>query len=126
MEPSPLQQSVQNLQKAAQQLSQAAQQCKGQNPGSASGSKSNSNKQQGSQQAPGTRPPATDIGQVEVELQKLRQRNWGQLPGTLQTEILQSRQKVPNAEYAPLIKRYFEAIAREQSAVRTGTETNPE
>ncbi len=49
-----------------------------------------------------------------AELEKLRSRNWGQLPGHLQTEILQAAQKKPNGDYAKLIKLYFEEIARTQ------------
>jgi hypothetical protein len=39
---------------------------------------------------------------------------------------MQSRQKNPNGEYAPLIKRYFESIAREQSAVQKTTTPQPQ
>lgn len=123
MQPSPLQQNAEQLQQAAQQLQQAANQMQpsqapdgkqSSNPNSQTAESSQDNDQQIAQPKAGV-----DVEQIEVELERLKKRNWGQLPGKLQTEILQSRQKNPNAEYAPLIKRYFEAIAREQSATRT-------
>ena len=39
-------------------------------------------------------------------------RDWGKLPGHLQTEILQGAQKNPNGDYARLIRMYFTEIAK--------------
>ena len=53
-----------------------------------------------------------DIKQLDAEFNKLRQRNWGRLPGQLRTEILQGSNKKPRPEYAKQIKSYFEEIAK--------------
>ncbi|MDB5338921.1 MAG: hypothetical protein JWN70_4540 [Planctomycetaceae bacterium] len=47
---------------------------------------------------------------------RLAGRKWGELPGTLQTEILQAAQKKPNSEYGELIRQYFKEIAKTQPA----------
>ncbi len=53
-----------------------------------------------------------DLGQLDTELKKQAQRNWGKLPGSLRTEILQGASKKPHPEYAKQIKSYFEEIAK--------------
>ena len=53
-----------------------------------------------------------DLGQLDSELKKQAQRNWGKLPGSLRTEILQGASKKPRPEYAKQIKSYFEEIAK--------------
>ena len=53
-----------------------------------------------------------DLGQLDSELKKQAQRNWGKLPGSLRTEILQGASKKPHPEYAKQIKSYFEEIAK--------------
>ena len=53
-----------------------------------------------------------DLTELEIELKKLAPRQWGQLPGTLRTEILQAVRKRPNGDYAKLIRMYFEEISR--------------
>jgi hypothetical protein len=75
----------------------------------------------------GQLPPGSDMAmqQLELELKNLKSRNWGQLPGKLRTEILQSKKKNPNADYARHIKLYFEEIAKQQSADRS-RRNNPE
>lgn len=55
---------------------------------------------------------APDLGQLDTELKKQVQRNWGKLPGSLRTEILQGASKKPHPEYAKQIKSYFEEIAK--------------
>jgi hypothetical protein len=42
-------------------------------------------------------------------------RNWGELPGELQSELQQRSQSRPDADYAPLIRMYFDEISRRQS-----------
>ena len=55
---------------------------------------------------------------VDANLERLKKRlagrKWGELPGKLQTEILQAAQKKPNSEYADLIQKYFKEIAKTQ------------
>ena len=53
-----------------------------------------------------------DLGQLDTELKKQAQRNWGKLPGSLRTEILQGASKKPHPEYVKQIKSYFEEIAK--------------
>jgi hypothetical protein len=54
------------------------------------------------------------IVDMQSHLKNLSSRNWGQLPGTLQTEILQATRRRPDGDYARLIKMYFEDISRTQ------------
>ncbi len=54
------------------------------------------------------------IVDVDAHLEKLSTRNWGELPGKLQTEILQSTRRRPDGDYAPLIRRYFDTISKTQ------------
>lgn len=53
---------------------------------------------------------------LEAELGQLNSRNWGELPGKLRTELLQSTERRPADDYAPLIREYFEEIRRRRSA----------
>lgn len=55
---------------------------------------------------------APDTIRLDPEVQKLTGRRWGELPGHLQTEILQAAAKKPNGDYARLIKLYFKEIAQ--------------
>jgi hypothetical protein len=50
-------------------------------------------------------------------------RNWGQRPGELQSELQQRSQGRPDADYAPLIRMYFNEISRRQSPA---PQQNPE
>jgi hypothetical protein len=63
--------------------------------------------------------PASDTV-TDQQLQRLKRRmagrKWGELSGTLQTEILQASQKKPNSEYGELIRQYFKEIAKSQPA----------
>ena len=79
------------------------------------GSKSNANKQSET-------PNLSDFGntdearivELENHLKGLTTRNWGELPGTLKTEILQASRKKPDGDYSQLIRRYFDEISRTQ------------
>lgn len=61
-------------------------------------------------------PPQAE--QIDPNIARLKRRiagrKWGELPGKLQTEILQAAQKKPNSEYADLIRKYFKEIAKTQ------------
>lgn len=108
------------LRQAAQSMRQAAGQ-----------SGKSESKQQGepSQQAPqqsGTSPggESSDFGttqqlaelmQMQVDLSNMSQRDWGQLPGELQTELLEASQKKATGEYQRLIRRYFNDISKARS-----------
>jgi hypothetical protein len=59
------------------------------------------------------------VQQLDAEVHKLSGRRWGELPGHLRTEILQSAAKKPNGDYAGLIKAYFKEIARPQRQTRS-------
>ena len=55
------------------------------------------------------------IVELENHLKGLTSRNWGELTGSLKTEILQSTRKKPDGDYSQLIRRYFDEISRTQS-----------
>jgi hypothetical protein len=54
--------------------------------------------------------------ELEAELKKMSSRNWGQLPGQIESDLFQSTQKKPDGDYARLIRLYFEEISRRRSA----------
>jgi hypothetical protein len=74
---------------------------------------------QGQQQANSKLTPdqsdSTDT-QFEKLKRRMNGRKWGELSGTLQTEILQASQKKLNSEYGELIRQYFKEIAKSQPA----------
>ena len=75
---------------------------------------------EGEPMPPEAEPQAPEIvQQLDAEVQKLSGRRWGELPGHLRTEILQSAAKKPNSDYASIIKAYFKEIARPQRQVRS-------
>ncbi|MBX3440813.1 MAG: hypothetical protein KF774_00300 [Planctomyces sp.] len=119
-----LRQGAQALRQAASQLklrpgsSSMEEQMAGQSgepgqSGSEPGENSNQERNRG-----GSGPPR--IVDLDSHLEQLSTRNWGQLPGTLQTEILQSTRKRADGDYARLIKLYFDEISR--SAPADGSE----
>lgn len=55
------------------------------------------------------------LADLEAHLEQMTSRNWGELPGTLKTEILQSSRKRPRGDYARLIRLYFESISRAEA-----------
>ncbi|MCA9117876.1 MAG: hypothetical protein KDA79_22550, partial [Planctomycetaceae bacterium] len=61
---------------------------------------------------------AFDPARLEAELRPQQARQWGELPGTLKTEILQGSRNVPRGDYARLIRLYFEEVARSRQENR--------
>ena len=58
------------------------------------------------------RPPAeTDLAELKEAVRRGTGRNWGELPGHLRTEILQSAHGRYRDDYARLIQLYFREIA---------------
>jgi len=113
--------SAEALRQAADQLNQAANRLQADvgNPQSDNRPRSISANQQQSanSSASGTAGEQGNQGPGETtapqgDLQKQAQRNWGKLPGTLKTEILQSSQRKANGDYSKLIKLYFEELAK--------------
>jgi hypothetical protein len=129
---SALAKSAQSLQQAAQALAQAAQQLQpspGQGTPSQPGSSPSPAGQPNPNQQANANPPgapsselssgdgngapvSVDLKQLDSQLKKLTNRQWGQLPGRLQSEILQAARRKPSHDYAKLIKAYFKEIAK--------------
>lgn len=114
------QSAAQSLRQGAQALRQAAsdlqlrpgegdQQMAGQpgQPGKPGGKNGQKSQNRGANETP-------RIVDLDTHLKALSTRNWGELPGTLRTEILQSSRKRPDGDYARLIKLYFDEISRGQ------------
>lgn len=108
-------QPSESMQNAAQSLADAA---KNSQPAKQQGK--NGRPQQNDQLSENMNEPSElPEGVSQEDLQKLLpglnqpggKRNWGKLPGTLKTEIIQAAKKNPNGEYARLIKLYFKEIA---------------
>jgi hypothetical protein len=83
-------------------------------PGEGSGAGQGQHQHANSQLTP-HQSDATDV-QFERLKRRMNGRKWGELSGTLQTEILQASQKKPNSEYGELIRQYFKEIAKSQPA----------
>jgi hypothetical protein len=60
----------------------------------------------------GTGAQSTDLSQARLRELGISLDNWARLPGELRDQILQAAQQAGPAEYRPLIKRYFQEIAR--------------
>jgi hypothetical protein len=60
----------------------------------------------------GTGVQGTDLSQARLRELGISLDNWARLPGELRDQILQAAQQAGPAEYRPLIKRYFQEIAR--------------
>jgi hypothetical protein len=111
-----------DLAKAADALQKAAQQIKPRKPGD----RDSSSEQMAGQQ-PGeskeSNPAADGFGNSETarltelaaKLKARAARNWGELPGELKSELQQRTQSRPDADYAPLIRMYFDEISRRPS-----------
>lgn len=118
------QQAAESLKQAAESLSQAATELKtkaqqGSDPGKGQQSQTASRnmapgKGQGESEGGGARTNV-DFSKLEMQLKAMSNRNWGELPGELDTEILQGSRSRTDPEYARLIKHYFEAIAKSKS-----------
>lgn len=110
------------LSKAAAALQEAAQRLKPRKPGERQAPSEGSDGQQPSDET-GTDEPTDGSGTTEtVRLTQLAEqlnaramRNWGELPGELQSELQQRSQGRPDSDYAPLIRMYFNEISRRQS-----------
>jgi hypothetical protein len=111
-----------DLAEAAAALQKAAQQLKPREPGD----RESSSEQMAGQQ-PGeskeSNPAADGSGSTETarltdlaaKLKARAARNWGELPGELRSELQQRTQSRPDADYAPLIRMYFDEISRRPS-----------
>lgn len=124
-----MQAAAQRLQQAAAALRQA--QAEWQSKGSGAGQQPAAEPSEGTPGAGGKGVPSEvsgngkpgPAGEADVDTtnlarlkKRLAGRKWGELPGTLQTEILQAAQKKPNSEYGELIRQYFKEIAKTQPA----------
>ena len=122
--PSASKEAAEALKRAAESLSQAATELKskaqqGSDPGKGQQSQTASKnmapgKGQGESEGGGAKT-SVDFTQLKTKLKAMSNRNWGELPGHLDTEILQGSRSRTDPEYARLIKHYFEAIAKSKS-----------
>jgi hypothetical protein len=105
------------MQQAAEALAQAARQIEpGQQP--KTDAKSPSPNAEGGGAGGGAKT-TVNLEELESNVQRFAKRDWGQLPGQLQTEILQSAGRTPNSNYAKLIRLYFREIAENKSTEPT-------
>lgn len=115
------QNASQSMKQVAESLRQAARQL-GMAPSS-----SDSNGKPGEQEGePSDGAPGSQSGnsgknpislmELETELKRMSSRNWGQLPGRVESDLIQSTQRQPAEDYARLIRLYFEEISRRRSA----------
>jgi uncharacterized phage infection (PIP) family protein YhgE len=105
-------QASQSMQQAAKSMSEAAQQM-GQGIGASIPKQPSRPNVGGGGGSLGTGkgvPPA-----LAKQLEPFRGRPWGELPGELKTELIQSMRAQFGDDYAPIIQQYFEQIARSAS-----------
>ncbi len=104
-------QSAEQLRDAARRLAKAAQGAlpqKGQQqPGKADGQG-----RTGENEMTGNFDGSQNGKLAELLGNRREGRDWGKLPGNLQTEILQGAKRSPNGDYSRLIRLYFREIAR--------------
>ncbi|MEX0715117.1 MAG: hypothetical protein WD066_00950 [Planctomycetaceae bacterium] len=130
-----LAQSAESLRQAAEALAQAALglQCdapQGQGGGRPGQGQPGQGQQQANAGEPSDGEPSSDglgdggggeagvdLARLEAELGRLTNREWGKLPGQLQTDIVQAASRRPGGDYAQLIKLYFKEIAETGSAM---------
>jgi hypothetical protein len=104
-------QSAQNsMKQAAQALQQAAQQM-----AQKSGKPTRGGQPNPIGAAPGGEP---DREPASVDLKKYAGKRWGELPGALQTRIIQDLKTKYGDDYARIIKLYFQEIAADASTIR--------
>ena len=72
--------------------------------------------QSGGQPSHGTGEQATDLSAARLKSLGIKLGDWARLPGELRNQILQAAQHAGPAAYRPLIKRYFQEIARRGGA----------
>ena len=111
-----------DLADAAAALQAAAQQLKPRSPG-----EQQSPGESGMSQQPGSNPQTESsskgggtaetlrLTDLATKIKARSMRNWGELPGELRSELQQRTQGRPDADYAPLIRMYFNEISRRKS-----------
>lgn len=115
------QSASQAMQHVAESLKQAAQQLGMSGAPSGEKGKPGDQPSEASEGEPGDesgtagRSPIS-LAELEAELSKMATRDWGQLPGEIESELFQSTQKKPDSDYARLIRQYFEEVSRRRTA----------
>ncbi len=67
----------------------------------------------------GTGTQTTDLSESKLRELGIKLEDWARLPGELRDQILQAASDLGPEEYRPLIKRYFQQVARRGSAPKT-------
>jgi hypothetical protein len=62
---------------------------------------------------------STDLSESKLRELGIKLEDWARLPGELRDQILQAASDLGPEEYRPLIKRYFQQVARRGSAPKT-------
>lgn len=114
--------SASELARAAAALQQAAQRLKPRAPGeqeslseTAPGQQPGANPQSDSATEGGGTSETPRLTDLASKIKARAMRNWGELPGELRSELQQRTQSRPDADYAPLIRMYFDEISRRRS-----------
>ncbi|WP_339907919.1 hypothetical protein [Symmachiella dynata] len=118
------------MQQAADSLSQATESLQpGQGQKQSRRSQGQQSQQTGQAGSPGntaggsgSNAPADELAELREDFEKLSGRHWGELPGKLRTEILESALNRPGGDYANIIRRYFRELAKTK---RQRTPTSP-
>lgn len=109
------------LKQAAQSMRQAAEKAganqQGQGKGQGQGQKQGQPSNQG---APGNQSSdfgndgeaAASANNMDLDLEGFTGRNWGELPGTLKSDLLESSRRTTDGDYSRLVRRYFQDISK--------------
>ncbi|MFP4058636.1 MAG: hypothetical protein ACLF0G_17355 [Candidatus Brocadiia bacterium] len=73
----------------------------------------------GGEPTQGTGVQDTDLSEATLKELRIKVDDWARLPGELRSLILQGAEDAGPEEYRPLIKRYFQEIAKRGSAKPT-------
>ncbi|SFI25220.1 hypothetical protein [Planctomicrobium piriforme] len=111
---SSLREAAKGMRMAAQQMGVAMNKNKNGLPQQQSGQESQQS--QSNDAADSAFTAGTHLQQLENALGKVSERDWGKLPGTLQTDMLESSQRSRDPAYRGLIRRYFEDISKARPA----------
>lgn len=119
-----LKQTASNLRQAMAQFGMPS----GQKPGKPNGKPSTQEakgSQEGENMSDFGNSDEARIVELENHLKGLSTRNWGELPGSLKTEILQAARKKPDGDYAKLVRKYFDEISKTQRPEEAAAPQSP-
>jgi hypothetical protein len=110
---------------AAGQLGQMAAQAAGQAQAMGGGLKNTPYPKTGGAPKKGTGEQETVLSEAKLKELGISLKDWARLPGELRDQILQAAHDAGPEEYRPLIRRYFQELARRGAAEKAEVPGKP-